>query len=279
MAAFVVFSDLDGTLLDSGSYSFDAAREALDLLRRQGIPLVLVSSKTRAEIEPLRARLQNTDPFIVENGGGLFVPEGYFRFVPEGSSRQGSYHVVVLGTPYPRLRQALAELRQAIGTVVRGFGDMTVEEIVERTGLTPAEAALARRREYDEPFALDGPPELLAELTRLAEARRLHVTSGGRFHHLMGPSDKGRACRELIRCYRRHYAAEADSLQTIALGDSLNDLPLLAAVDRPVLVQKPEGSYDPAIQLPNLIRAPGIGPAGWNRALLELLQKKNRSQR
>jgi mannosyl-3-phosphoglycerate phosphatase len=53
--------------------------------------------------------------------------------------------------------------------------------------------------------------------------------------------------------------------------DSINDATLLAMVDYPILVQKPDGSYDPDIQLPRMIRAPGIGPVGWNEAILELI--------
>jgi len=274
MAPLIVFTDLDGTLLDPVTYSFDAAREALDLLRSRGIPLVLVSSKTRAEIEPLRVRLQNRDPFIVENGGGLFVPQGCFGFPLEGALPRSSYQVVEWGAAYPLLRQALAEIRQVAGDGLRGFGDMTVEEVAERTGLSLPEAVRAKQREYDEPFVFEGSARPLEEIQRLAESRGLRCTRGGRFHHLMGQSDKGRACRELIQCYRRHYAGEAEPLITIALGDSLNDLPLLALVDRPVLVQKPDGFYDPAIQFPNLTRAAGVGPVGWNRALLELLGER-----
>ena len=274
MAPLIVFTDLDGTLLDPVTYSFDAAHEALDLLRRRGIPLVLVSSKTRAEIEPLRARLQNRDPFIVENGGGLFVPEGYFGFSLDGAFPRSPYQVVEWGAAYSLLRQALAEIRQVVGDGLRGFGDMTVGEVAERTGLSLPEAVRAKQREYDEPFVIEGSARPLEEIQRLAESRGLRCTRGGRFHHLMGQSNKGRACRELIQCYRRHSAGEAEPLITLGLGDSLNDLPLLASVDRPVLVQKPDGSYDSAIQLPNLTRAPGIGPVGWNRALLELLGER-----
>jgi mannosyl-3-phosphoglycerate phosphatase len=207
----------------------------------------------------------------VENGGGFFVPEGYFRFSPEGFGPRGPYRVMELGAPYPLLRQALAEIRQVVGAGMRGFGDMSVDEIAERTGLPPAQAALAKQREYDEPFVLDGPPNGLVGVRRLAEARGLRCTSGGRFHHLMGQSDKGLACRFLRNCYRRHFAGDPAPLVTIALGDSLNDLPMLTVADRAILVRKPDGSYDPAVALPNLTHAPGIGPAGWNRALLELI--------
>ncbi|MGB9606864.1 MAG: hypothetical protein ACPL88_13400, partial [Bryobacteraceae bacterium] len=52
-----VFSDLDGTLLDTARYDFTPALPALAALRRHGFPLVLVSSKTRAEMEYWRRRL------------------------------------------------------------------------------------------------------------------------------------------------------------------------------------------------------------------------------
>jgi mannosyl-3-phosphoglycerate phosphatase len=48
---------------------------------------------------------------------------------------------------------------------------------------------------------------------------------------------------------------------------------MLQVVDHPVLVQKPDGSYDPSVKLDNLILAPGSGPVGWNDAVLKLLEK------
>jgi mannosyl-3-phosphoglycerate phosphatase len=42
-------------------------------------------------------------------------------------------------------------------------------------------------------------------------------------------------------------------------------------LDYPILVQKPDGSYDPDIQLSGLIYAQGVGPVGWNEAVLKLL--------
>ena len=87
-AALIVLSDLDGTLLDHTTYAFDAARAALERLRDARVPLVLCTSKTRAEVEPIRAALRNTHPFIVENGGGVCVPVGYFPFEIDGAERR-----------------------------------------------------------------------------------------------------------------------------------------------------------------------------------------------
>jgi mannosyl-3-phosphoglycerate phosphatase len=269
----IVFSDLDGTLLDGDTYSFDAAQEALKALRARGIPLILVSSKTQAEIQPIRARLKNDAPFVVENGGAIFIPGGTFDFPIQHAAPRDGYDVVELGTPYAGLRQALRDIAQAAGCEARGFGDMSVAEIAEQTGLSLAEAALAKQRRYDEPFRLEGRGEAgcVEAFQRLAEARGLRYTRGGRFHHLMGRNDKGQATRVLIDYYRRQAGQGPGVLRTVALGDSLNDLPMLAVVDRPVLVKKADGSYDPEVRLPNVTYAGGIGPAGWNQAILALL--------
>jgi predicted mannosyl-3-phosphoglycerate phosphatase (HAD superfamily) len=75
----VVFTDLDGTLLDHQTYSFQAARPMINKLLRLGIPIVINTSKTRAETEILSRRLKLNHPFIVENGGAVFIPEGCFE--------------------------------------------------------------------------------------------------------------------------------------------------------------------------------------------------------
>jgi mannosyl-3-phosphoglycerate phosphatase len=268
----VVFTDLDGTLLDSATYSFAAAREALAWLRAREVPLVIVSSKTRAEIEPIRLQLHNDHPFIVENGGAVVIPMQYFSFPLNDAVHRGNYHVAELGTPYPLLRAALKEIQQTVGRELRGYGDMSVEEIAARTGLSPEDVQLSRQRDYDEPFVMEGPACPEERLIEAINERGLRYTKGDRFYHLMGTHDKGRAVRYLIRCYRLQAGHGHHALKTVGIGNSLNDLPLLEAVDHPILVQQADGSYEPGITLPQLTRAPGPGPIGWNRAVLSLLQ-------
>jgi mannosyl-3-phosphoglycerate phosphatase len=267
MPHIVIFTDLDGSLLDAQTYSFDAAREALDALRARSIPLIPVSSKTRVEIERLRGSLDHSHPFIPENGGAVFIPKGYFDFPLEGTVLRGPYQVLDLGLPYAALRLALKEIAHALGCRLRGFGDMTAEEVAERTGLPPSDAQLAKQREYDEPFIIESEPPPIDAIRAKAEARGLRCTSGGRFHHLTGQSDKGLACRHLIDFYRRRHG----SVTTVAIGDSFNDLPMLAEVDRPILVQRPDGTEAPEVSLPALVRVPGVGPRGWNQAILSIL--------
>lgn len=271
MLTFLIFTDLDGTLLDAGSYSFDAAQEALDLVRSREIPLILVSSKTRAEIEPLRHQLRNHHPFIVENGGAVFAPTGYFTAPLKGSLLRDAYQVVELGAPYAALRAALKDISRESGIPIRGFGDMPPQEIAALTGLTVEGAVLAKQREYDEPLILEGSPIRIEKLDGMIQSRGLRLTPAGRFYHLTGTTDKGAACRYLVEAYRQMAEQKGDRLVTVGIGDSLNDLPMLADLDRQILVQKPDGSYDPRLALPRLELAPGPGPDGWNRAVLRIL--------
>ena len=268
----LVISDLDGTLLAAATYSYEAAAKALEKMRRMDIPLVLASSKTRAEMEPIRAALGNRGPFIIENGGAVYIPCGLFPFSLPGTSLRGSYYVKEFGTPYEELRAALKDMAHLLGRSMKGFGDMSVEEVSERTGLSHADALLSKQREYDEPFVIDGPAVYIEEFRHLAEARGLVCTRGGRFLHLLGPTDKGAACSYLIECYSHMRPQPGKTLRSIGVGDSVNDLPMLKVVDQPILVQRADGTYDPDVQLAYLIRAPGIGPAGWNEAILHLLQ-------
>ena len=104
MKKTLVITDLDGTLLDSETYSFDEALPAIRHIQTHNIPLILCSSKTRAEIETYRKQLDNGHPFISENGGGIFIPHGYFAAPVTGEEIDG-YQVIVLGTPYQEVRQ------------------------------------------------------------------------------------------------------------------------------------------------------------------------------
>jgi predicted mannosyl-3-phosphoglycerate phosphatase (HAD superfamily) len=69
--ALIVFTDLDGCLLDSETYAHDAAQTALASLAAEGHTLVPCSAKTRSEMGLVARELQLADPFIVENGGAI----------------------------------------------------------------------------------------------------------------------------------------------------------------------------------------------------------------
>jgi glycerate 2-kinase len=267
MQKTIIFTDLDGTLLDPVRYSFNDALPALSLIQARGVPLVLCSSKTRAEIVVCRQRMHNGHPFITENGGGIFIPQGYFSAPVETASFDG-YQLITLGLPYAEIRRHFVALRERLGARVRGFADMTAEEVAELTGLACDDAILAKQRDFDEPFVFEGAPD--ARFLQAIEDTGLHWTQG-RIFHIMGTHDKGLAVKTLKALYQQEHGA----ISCIGLGDSLNDLPMLRAADRPVLIRHEDGSFDSRIAMAGLVKTQSPGPQGWNEAVLQLLSVAN----
>lgn len=272
MTNIIIITDLDGTLLHPASYSFGDAIPALNEVHEANIPVVLCSSKTRAEIEVYRRRMNNCDPFISENGGGIFIPDGYF--VNRVRDRKADdYTVTVLGKPYSVIRGVFHDIRDRTGIRVKGFGDMTPEDVALLTGMQLSDAVLSKERDFDEPFIFEEGENRIAEFLNAIEGAGLHWTQG-RFYHILGDNDKGKAVKILMDYYKR----AQESVVTIGLGDSFNDLPLLQNVDYPVLVQKEDGSYEEKIRLQNIIRADGIGPVGWNREVINLIRRIRKNE-
>jgi mannosyl-3-phosphoglycerate phosphatase len=266
----VIFTDLDGTLLDRNTYSFEPAQPALRQIRQKGIPFVLSSSKTRAEMEFYRRRLDNDHPFISENGGGVFVPKNYFPFPFPYDKELDEYFVLELGTFYPRIIEALESIKRETGIEIKGFSDLAEEELTSFCGLSIKEAEFAKKREYDEPFIVEGGEREVEIIKRKIEEKGMNYVWGGRFHHILGNNDKGKAVEILKDLYEKEFF----SISTVGVGDSLNDLPMLLAVDHPLFFR---GGEDHSLKIPlkiqNLTMVEGTGPQVWNEAILNLLRK------
>lgn len=262
----VIFTDLDGSLLERRTYDHREALPAFDLVRERGIPLVFCSSKTRAEQEALRDHLGIKDPFIVEDGAAVYIDRAYFPFSFIHQCSRGPYLVIELGTPYGTVRRAVTDVAAETGMRLRGYGDMDAAEVAAMTGLDAASAMRAKDREYEETLVTDPSSEELANLERAFAVRGLTMTRGSRFFGVKGAHDKGRAAGRLIALYRRQYG----DVISAGIGDGKNDEPLLAAVDKPYLVERDGGGWV-EMSIPGLTTVSGVGPVGWKRAVYELL--------
>jgi mannosyl-3-phosphoglycerate phosphatase len=263
----IIFTDLDGTLLDSETYSYEKSLAAINRLKENNIPVVFCSAKTRAEQEIYRRELGLFYPFIVENGGAIFIPRAYFPFPFDYRKGVDDLLAIELAIPYSRVRKLLAKIRDEHGFRFRGLGDMSAAEVAEITGLNIEFARLAKRREYDEPveFESSGEEDLSKFLAKLGEAG-LYWSHGGRLYHVMGGGGKGKAVEILSGLYRKMWG----QIRTVGLGNGLNDLPMLSQVDIPFLVQKRDHSWED-MNLPRLRKVQGVGPEGWSRAIVPIL--------
>ena len=129
----IIFTDLDGTLLDHNTYSFAKAKPALSLVKKRKIPLVICTSKTRLEIELWRKKLKNSHPFISEDGGAIFIPKKYFNFKFDYDRKLSKYYVIELGLPYKKLRAELNKLKKKYD--LYGFGDLSAKKLMKETKL------------------------------------------------------------------------------------------------------------------------------------------------
>lgn len=247
----VVFTDLDGTLLDAHSYSPAASVDALRLLTAHDVLLVFTSSKTRAEQEILRSQLGITDPFIVENGSAI---------VFEAEQQ-------VLGLAADEVRWRLAQINLETGLGLRGYADCTVAEIAALTGLSYDAAKCAQQRDYSETIITslnaDSAQQLQAACVRVG----LRCFSGGRFYTVTGAeADKGSAVHWLTGYYRARFG----DVRTFGIGDSANDLPMLTTVEQGYLVQRPDGTWLDAGEA-HIERVRGIGPHGFSAAVRQII--------
>ncbi|KUF09390.1 HAD-IIB family hydrolase [Pseudoponticoccus marisrubri] len=249
----VVFTDLDGTLLDHETYDHGPARPALDRLKRHGIPLVLASSKTAAEIAPLHVQLQLGEaPAIVENGAGLWRPGD------AGAGRDA----------YDRLRAALDTLPEALRIHFRGFGDMGPDQIAQVTGLPTEAAAQAADRAQSEPGLWTGSDQARATFIDALTEHGITARQGGRFLTLSFGGTKADRMAEIARAH--------GATTTIALGDAPNDTEMLERADHGVIVANPHGAGLPELagERAGRIRRTALpGPAGWNATMNEILDE------
>ncbi len=258
----IIFTDLDGTLLDHDTYSFKKAQKVISAIKKKKVPLVFCTSKTRAETEFWQKKMGLNEPFIVENGGAIFVPKNYFDFTFPYARATPQYVVIELGTRYKVLRKTIAEIKHH-GFYIRGFGDMRAKDIADECGLKKEQAILAKQREYDEAFNMNENDE-----KRVKQILRLHglnLEKGGRYYHIMGKNDKGKALKRLLSLFKRHFK---QGVKTAAIGDSENDFKMLNAVDIPFLVQKKDKSYATR----KYKKVKGIGPDGWAKAVKSIIK-------
>jgi mannosyl-3-phosphoglycerate phosphatase len=213
--------------------------------------------------------MENDHPFVSENGGAVFIPEGYFSFSFPCDRESGNYSVLELGTFYPQIVAVLDSIRKEIRVSVKGFSDLTAEEISSLCGLSLQEAGFAKEREYDEPFLIEGGKEEVQTVRKKIIEKGMNYVWGGRFHHILGNNDKGRAVGILKRLFEKEFL----SISTVGIGDSLNDLPMLSVVDQPILLEGEEGVSSEALSpIQNCTIIHGTGPQAWNEVILSIVK-------
>lgn len=253
----LVFSDLDGSLLDIHTYEWRPALPWLDKLQDAQIPVILCSSKTAAEMRDIQEELGLEGlPFIAENGA-----------VIQSDVRWETGPRLIQGMPHRDISPRIEQIRLQTGFKFTTFDDVDVHVIGEWTGLNRYRAALARRHEASVTLIWRDSDEKMARFEEELALFGLKCVQGARFWHVLDARcGKDMAVNWLIDRY-----AEREQMipTTIGLGDGPNDAPLLDSVDFAVVI-KGINRHGIVLRDDNpgrVYHTQQPGPAGWREGL------------
>lgn len=253
----LVFSDLDGSLLDIHTYAWQPAMPWLDKLQDFQVPLILCSSKTAAEMQDIQQDLGLEGlPFIAENGAVI---------QPDVRWEKAQRHT--MGMLHRDIRPFIEQIRLQAGYKFTTFDDVDDRVIGEWTGLSRYRSTLARKHEASVTLIWRDTDEKMVQFEEELAQRGLKCLQGARFWHILDARcGKDVAVNWLIAQYREQ---EGILPTTLGLGDGPNDAPLLDSVDFAVVIK---GINRQGITLRDdnparVYHTQQAGPAGWHEGL------------
>ncbi len=273
MKKFLIITDLDASFIDE-KYEYRLAIDAVERIKDLGVPLVFNSSKTLSECEFLAHELNLKTPMIAENGGVVSVPAGSeltaYCMSAGGENwhdEQGSMHLIT-GLSRGFILEQAHRLRDENEYDFEGFSDWSSQKLSDMTGLSIDAASLAKRRHVSEPILWNDTEERWLKFKAEMSEYEIRTLRGGKFVHLMGPSDKADGLRVVKGLYEKQ-SPDLDWV-TVALGDSANDKSMLEEADIGIVIPheggpriKPDGGH--------IIYASDLSSRGWNDSVLDLL--------
>ena len=272
----LIFTDLDGSLLDHHRYSSDAASSLLKLLEVHKLPVIAVTSKTASEVIPLREHLENKHPFVVENGAAIYIPKEYFSENLDIKNRNivNEYIRISEAPSRDHWRKVLRDFRDKYGKEFRSFSDIFYQDgtsgICKVTNLSLRSAENANKREYTEPVIWEGTEQRKIQFIGELQEVGANPLQGGRFLTIGGDFDKGRALKKISSFYSSTLELPIHSL---AVGDSANDVSMLDAADWALLIRAKNRALPSLKRDSNTLVSDYEGPKGWDQGVRQWLSR------
>ena len=272
MSSVVIYTDLDGTLLDHHTYAFDEALETIKALKDRGIPIIPCTSKTRAETVSLMQAMGIDGPMIIENGAAIWVPLDWGLERSKGSDSDTEAWCYSFGLSRGMIRRQLAILSIEWGNRYQSLCDLSDKQVAAVTGLDLESAARAKQREHCETLIWLGTPADRTTFAEQVEALDMRCVQGGRFVHVLASGGKAEAVSWLHRKIRMERPGFDEAI-SLSAGDAENDVEMLEVTDLALLVRSPVNEPPKVRRQGGLVISDTEGPAGWAEGIEALIER------
>ncbi len=257
----IIFTDLDGSLLDNDTFEFDEIEDYFRELISKGIKIIPNSSKTEAELLDFNEQNNLDLSFITENGSSI---HGLNKIHQNLSDK------IIISRTKDEIRNIYeSNISLDFKNKITHILELDIEKQQKILGLPLDKVQLAIKRDYSLPIKFNGTEIEKNEFIKIMKNSGLTIQAGGRIMNVCDNINKSIAMSEAIRLMKKELN---DEIITIGVGDNENDIEMIKNADYSCLV-KNENFDSSLINIDNLIKSDEPSPKGWSDVIKTALQK------
>ena len=256
----IIFTDLDGTLLNRDTFKFDEIKDYIKSLISEGIIIIPNTSKTEVEIEDFNKKLDLNLPFISENGSAIFGLDNINKNFPN--------NIVLSREKEITLKVFQKEVPDSLRSKCKLISKMERKTQREIFGLSDKNLRNVLNRNYSTPILFKGNSEQKKDLFKIVKNIGLSLHEGGRVMNICDNVSKLKAMNRVIKIIKK----TEDEVKTIGVGDNYNDLDMLRNSNIACLVFNDQFLMEP-ININNCLVSKQSAPLGWEEVVKMALEK------
>ncbi len=257
----IIFTDLDGSLLNKDTFEFNEIEKYFRELISKGIKIIPNSSKTEAELLNFNEQNNLDLSFITENGSSIHGLNKIHQNLPDK---------IIISRTIDEIRNIYEEnISMDFKNKITHILELEREKQQKILGLPLDKIKLAIKRDHSIPIKFNGTESEKNEFTKILKNSGLTIQTGGRIMNVCDNVNKSKAMSRALQLIRKELTEE---IITIGVGDNENDIEMIKQTDYPCLV-KNENFDSSLINIDNLIKSDEPSPKGWSDVIKTALQK------